>query len=136
MDLAGIALAGVLGGLAISGVASRQPGNRVQGVLNSLQLEQFTLQQQALILALGISILMVGKTIISILFTRRTIFFLSRRGATLSSILISKLMGQPLQRVQERSMQQTMYSLTAGVNSITVGVLGTGVSLIDRKSVV
>jgi hypothetical protein len=50
MDLAGIALAGVLGGLAISGVASRQPGNRVQGVLNSLQLEQFTLQQQALIL--------------------------------------------------------------------------------------
>ena len=130
MDLAGIALAGVLGGLAISGVASREPGNRVQGVLNSLQLEGFTLQQQALILALGISILMVGKKIISILFTRRTIFFLSRRGATLSSILISKLMGQPLQRVQERSMQQTMYSLTAGVNSITVGVLGTGVSLI------
>ncbi len=130
MDLAGIALAGVLGGLAISGVASREPGNRVQGVLNSLHLEGFTLQQQALILALGISVLMVGKTIISILFTRRTIFFLSRRGATLSSILISKLMGQPLQRVQERSMQQTMYSLTAGVNSITVGVLGTGVSLI------
>jgi ABC-type multidrug transport system fused ATPase/permease subunit len=134
MDLAGIALAGVLGGLAISGVASRQPGNRVQGVLNSLQLEQFTLQQQALILALGISILMVGKTMISILFTRRTIFFLSRRGATLTSILISKLMGQPLQRVQERSMQQTMYSLTAGVNSITVGVLGTGVSLIADLS--
>lgn len=134
MDLAGIALAGVLGGLAISGVASREPGNRVQGVLNSLQLEGFTLQQQALILALGISTLMVGKTIISILFTRRTIFFLSRRGATLSSILISKLMGQPLQRVQERSMQQTMYSLTAGVNSITVGVLGTGVSLIADVS--
>jgi ABC-type multidrug transport system fused ATPase/permease subunit len=134
MDLAGIALVGVLGGLAISGVASRQPGNRVQGVLNALHLDQLTLQQQAMVLALGISILMVGKTVISILFTRRTIFFLSRRGAILSSILISKLMGQPLQRVQERSMQQTMYSLTAGVNSITVGVLGTGVSLIADLS--
>ncbi len=130
MDLAGIALAGVLGGLAISGVASRQPGNRIQAVLEALNLDGFTLQQQALILGIGISILMVGKTVISILFTRKTIFFLSRRGAILSSILVSKLLGQPLQKVQERSMQQTMYSLTAGVNSITVGVLGVGVSLI------
>jgi ABC-type multidrug transport system fused ATPase/permease subunit len=77
---------------------------------------------------------MVGKTIVSILFTRRTIFFLSRRGAILSAVLISKLLGQPLQRVQERSMQQTMYSLTAGVNSITVGVLGTAVSLVADLS--
>lgn len=134
MDLAGIALAGVLGGLAISGVASREPGNRVQGVLELLNLDSFTLQQQALILGIGISVLMVGKTVISILFTRKTIFFLSRRGAILSSILVSKLLGQPLQKVQERSMQQTMYSLTAGVNSITVGVLGVGVSLIADLS--
>ena len=134
MDLAGIALAGVLGGLAISGVASRQPGNRVQGVLDFLNLGQLPLQTQALVLGLAISVLMVGKTIISILFTRRTIFFLSRRGAILSAVLISKLLGQPLQRVQERSMQQTMYSLTAGVNSITVGVLGTAVSLVADLS--
>ena len=134
MDLAGIALAGVLGGLAISGVASRQPGNRVQGALDFLNLGQLPLQKQALILGLAISVLMVGKTIVSILFTRRTIFFLSRRGAILSAVLISKLLGQPLQRVQERSMQQTMYSLTAGVNSITVGVLGTAVSLVADLS--
>jgi len=134
MDLAGIALAGVLGGLAISGVASRQPGNRVQGVLDFLNIGQLPLQTQALVLGLAISVLMVGKTIISILFTRRTIFFLSRRGAILSAVLISKLLGQPLQRVQERSMQQTMYSLTAGVNSITVGVLGTAVSLVADLS--
>jgi len=134
MDLAGIALAGVLGGLAISGVASRQPGNRVQGALDFLNLGQLPLQTQALVLGLAISVLMVGKTIVSILFTRRTIFFLSRRGAILSAVLISKLLGQPLQRVQERSMQQTMYSLTAGVNSITVGVLGTAVSLVADLS--
>jgi ABC-type multidrug transport system fused ATPase/permease subunit len=130
LDLAGIALVGVLGGLAITGVSSRAPGDRVQSALNFLQIGEASLQTQAIILGLGISFLMVGKTVISIIFIRRTIFFLSRRGAVLSSILISKLLGQPLQRVQERSMQQTMYSLTAGVNSITVGVLGTAVSLI------
>jgi ABC-type multidrug transport system fused ATPase/permease subunit len=130
MDLAGIALAGVLGGLAISGISSNQPGNRVQGLLNFLQIGNLALQQQVLILGLGISALLVGKTVISILFTRRTLFFLSQRGAVLSSALISKLLGQPLQKVQERSMQQTLYSLTEGVNSITVGVLGTSVMLI------
>jgi ABC-type multidrug transport system fused ATPase/permease subunit len=134
MDLVGIALTGVLGGLAISGVSSNQPGNRVQGVLDLLKLDQLTLQQQALVLGLAISILMVGKTLVSIFFTRRTIFFLSRRAATLSAILLSKFLGQPLQRVQERSMQQIMYSLTAGVNSITVGVLGAAVSLIADVS--
>ena len=134
LDLLGIALAGVLGGLAISGVSSRQPGNRVQKILDILNLDHLTLQSQAIVLGIGISVVMVGKTLVSILFTRRTIFFLSRRGAILSSTLVSKLFAQPLQKVQERSLQQTMYSLTAGVNSITVGVLGTAVSLIADSS--
>ena len=61
LDLGGIALAGVLGGLAISGVSARQPGNRVLGVLKILHLENSTLQNQAIILGLAISILMVSK---------------------------------------------------------------------------
>lgn len=130
LDLGGIALAGVLGGLAISGVSAKQPGNRVLEVLKLLHLENFTLQKQAIILGLVISLLMVSKTLISILFARRTVFFLSRKGAVLSSLLVSKLLGQPLQKVQEKSLQQTMYSLTAGVNSITVGILGTTVFLV------
>ena len=131
LDLVGIALAGILGSLAISGVSSRKPGNRTQQILDLIGLGDSTLQRQALFLGFGISTLMVGKTLISILFSRRMVFFLSRRGAVLSGRLISKLLAQPLQKVQEQSMQQTMYSLTAGVNSITVGVLGTGVSLIS-----
>jgi ABC-type multidrug transport system fused ATPase/permease subunit len=134
MDLASIAMAGVLGGLAVSGLSAQQPGDRVQGALNFLNLDSMSLQNQALILGLGISGLMVSKTIVSIFFTRRTIFFLTRRGAVLTSILISKLMAQSLQKVYERSPQQILYSLTAGVNSVTVGVLGTAVSLVADVS--
>ena len=134
MDLVSIALAGVLGGLAVSGVSAKQPGDRIQGALNFLNLDSMSLQKQALILGLGISGLMVLKTIVSIIFTRRTIFFLTRRSAVLTSILISKLMAQSLQKVQERSPQQILYSLTAGVNSVTVGVLGTAVSLVADVS--
>lgn len=130
LDLAGVAIVGILGALAVSGVASRAPGNRVYGVLDFLNLETLTLQQQATVLGLVAALLLVGKTIISIIFTRRIIFFLSRRGAVISTNLLSRLLAQPLQNLQQRSMQQNLYAVTAGVNTITVGVLATCASLI------
>ena len=130
LDLAGVAIVGILGALAVSGVASRDPGDRVYSVLDFLNLETLTLQQQATYLGLIAAVLLVGKTVISIIFTRKIIFFLSRRGAVISTNLLSRLLAQPLQNLQERSMQQNLYAVTAGVNTITVGVLATCASLI------
>jgi ABC-type multidrug transport system fused ATPase/permease subunit len=130
LDLAGVAIVGILGALAVSGVASRAPGNRVYSVLDFLNLETLTLQQQATALGIAAALLLVGKTIISIIFTRKIIFFLSRRGAIISTNLISRLLAQPLQNLQQRSMQQNLYAVTSGVNTITVGVLATCASLI------
>ena len=130
LDLAGVAIVGILGALAVSGVASRAPGNRVYSVLDFLNLETLTLQQQATALGLAAALLLVGKTIISIIFSRKIIFFLSRRGAVISTNLLSRLLAQPLQNLQQRSMQQNLYAVTSGVNTITVGVLATCASLI------
>ena len=130
LDLAGVAIVGVLGALAVSGVASREPGNRVYGLLSFFNLETLTLQQQAIYLGVAAALLLIGKTIISVIFTRKIIFFLSRRGAVISTNLLSRLLAQPLQNLQERSMQQNLYAVTAGVNTITVGVLATCASLI------
>jgi len=130
LDLAGVAIVGILGALAVSGVASRAPGSRVYSVLDFLNLETLTLQQQATALGLAAAFLLVGKTIVSIIFTRKIIFFLSRRGAVISTNLLSRLLAQPLQNLQQRSMQLNLYAVTAGVNTITVGVLATCASLI------
>ena len=134
LDLAGVAIVGILGALAVSGVASRQPGNRVYSVLNFFHLETLTLQQQAMYLGIAAALLLVGKTIISIIFTRKIIFFLSRKGAAISTNLLSRLLAQPLQNLQQRSMQQNLYAVTAGVSTITVGVLATCASLIADVS--
>ena len=40
LDLAGVALVGILGALAITGVQSKTPGDRVSAVLQFLNLEQ------------------------------------------------------------------------------------------------
>jgi ABC-type multidrug transport system fused ATPase/permease subunit len=133
-DLLGVALIGVIGALAITGVQSREPGNRVSEVLEFLQLDGQSLQIQVAVIGISAAILLIGKTIFSVVFTRRILFFLSRRGARLSGTLVSKLFSQSLLTVQSKSMNETMYAVTGGVNIITVGVLGTTVTLVSDIS--
>jgi hypothetical protein len=134
LDLAGVAIFGVLGALAVTGVGSRTPGNRISTFLETVGLSGFSLQWQITILAVVAAGLLIGKTIFSVLFIRRTMFFLSRRGALISSLLVSKLLAQPLQVIQQRTMQQNLFAVTSGVGTITLGVLGTAVALISDIS--
>jgi len=134
LDLAGVLIVGLLGSLAITGVANSNRGDRVTQALEFLNIEDLQLQKQVAILGLIAAALLIFKTLASLYFTRRSLYFLSRRSAQLSSILISKLLGQSLLKIQERSMQQTIYALTNGVSTITVGVLGTLVYLISDFS--
>jgi ABC-type multidrug transport system fused ATPase/permease subunit len=134
LDLVGVAAIGVLGALAVTGVQSIQPGNRVSGVLRMLELSHLSFQNQIAVLGLSAAGVLVLRTVLSIVITRKIFFFLSRRGAMISSDLVSRLLSQSLLKVQERSTQDTLYSLTVGVTSITLGVLGTVITLISDGS--
>jgi ATP-binding cassette, subfamily B, bacterial PglK len=135
VDLVGVALIGVLGALAVNGVQSKEPGNRVNSVLNFFHLGNESFQIQVAIIGATATIILVSKTVLSVIFTRRILFFLSRRSAFISSSLISKLLSQSLLTVQSRTTQQTIYSLTTGVNTITMGVLATAVNAVSDISV-
>lgn len=134
LDLAGVALVGILGALAITGVQSKGPGNRVSTVLQILNLENHSLQSQATIVGLIAAALLITKTVFSVVFVRKTVLFLSRRSASISSNLISRVLAQPLIQVQSRSMQQTLYAVTSGVESIAMNVLNTTVLIISDTS--
>jgi ABC-type multidrug transport system fused ATPase/permease subunit len=134
LDLAGVVIFGLLGSLTISGVGSNQPGNRVGSFLKLLQISDNSFQFQVATLGILAATLLTFKTLISLYFSRRTLYFLSRRGARLSSILLSKLLGQNLMKVQERSIAETLYAVTSGVTVINVGVLGAAVYLIADVS--
>ncbi len=127
LDLLGVAAIGLLGALSVSNLQSTNPGDRVGAVLEVLQLQDTTFENQALFLATSAVVLLVGRTILSIFFTRRILFFLSRRGAKISADLVSKLLSQPLLFVQSRTTQQTVYALTDGVERIVLQVLATSV---------
>jgi ABC-type multidrug transport system fused ATPase/permease subunit len=134
LDLAGVAIVGVLGALAVTGVQGQLPGNRVSMLLEFLNLEDLSLQSQVAILGATAATLLISKTIFSVIFTRKIMFFLSRRAAVISGSLISKILNQNLLQVQKRSNQETLYFVTAGVGTITLGIVGTTVSLISDVS--
>jgi len=131
LDLAGVALIGVIGGLAITGVQGIAPGNRIYTVLSFFQIENLQLQTQATILGISAAVLLIAKTFLSVIFVRKTVFFLSRRSAAISTNLISKVLQQPLIQVQTRSMQETLFAVTSGVNAIALGILNTTVLIIS-----
>ena len=134
LDLLGVLVIGLLGALSVSGVQSTQPGSRVNSVLQLLRISEASFQTQAAILGTTTVILLVGRTLLSIFFTRRILFFFNRRGAKISANLISRLLSQSLLTIQRRTTQETLYSVTRGVELITVQVLATAVVLVSDVS--
>ena len=129
LDLLGVLAIGLLGALSVTGLQSRIPGDRMSALLKLLHISNESFQTQALIIGVSAVILLVGRTLLSIFFTRRVIFFLSRRGAAISSNLISRLLAQPLLTVQARTTQETLFIVTNGVSIITLQILATSVVL-------
>ena len=134
LDLMGVIAIGLLGALSVTGLQSNEPGDRVNSALRFLHISDASFQAQATILGISAVFLLVGRTLLSIFFTRRILFFLSRRGAKISANLISRLLSQPLLTVQERTTQETLYAVTSGVSLITLQVLATAVVLVSDIS--
>ena len=129
LDLIGVAIIGVLGALAINGIQSKSAGDRVSQVLSFLHLDSYTFQTQVAILG-GLSAgTLILRTVLSVVFTRRILFFLSRKSALISSNLVSRLFSQNLLQVQSKTSQQLLYAILAGVNTISLGIVGTLVTL-------
>ena len=125
LDLLGVVAVGLLGALAINGLQSESQSDRVGEVMKFLQIHDLPIQTQCVILGISAVVFFVGKTILSIFFTRKILFFLSRRGAKISSELISRLLSQSLLTVQARSTQEIVYAVTFGVEKIVLQVLAT-----------
>jgi ABC-type multidrug transport system fused ATPase/permease subunit len=134
LDLLGVAIIGLLGALSLNGVQSRPPGDRVSAFLSTVGLLNESFQTQAAVLAIAASLILISRTVISIFLTRKILFFLSRRGAVISSELMRKLMTQSLINLRQNTLYENLYSVTSGVTNITLGILGTFIVLVADVS--
>jgi ABC-type multidrug transport system fused ATPase/permease subunit len=130
LDLAGVAAVGILGGLAVNGIQSKSPGNRVSTVLDLLNLEGQSFQTQVALIGLLAASLLISRTLLSVFITRKTLFFLGSKSSQLTDDLVYKFLSKDLSYIQSHSSQKILYSLTFGVSTVTLIILGTTISLI------
>ena len=136
LDLVGVAIFGAIGALAIRGVQSKSAGDRVSSLLEFLHLNNFIFQQQVAILGIFAVSILVLKTFFSIWITRRTLFYLANKGAELSSSLFRKALYSDDLRLIGRKVEEIQYAVGPGANALTVGTLGTAVSIVSDFCVV
>jgi ABC-type multidrug transport system fused ATPase/permease subunit len=130
LDLVAIAIVGVLSALAVTGVQSRGPGNRVSSVLQFIGIDNLEFRTQVAILGIGAAVILISRTVFSVYFSRKILYFLSFKASTLSSRLFSRTIQEPLLTIRSKSSQGLLFALTTGVATITMGILGTAAILI------
>jgi len=126
LDLLGILLIGLVTALSLSIMSSVPLPAIVQSVIDTLGLNQTDPVIVALALAGVGGFMLIAKSLLNMVLTRRILRFLANRQALISGRLAAGLLSRPLLQVQQRSSQETVYTLTSGVSAATLIVLGQG----------
>lgn len=130
-DLAGVAVFGLIGAIAVSGVSTGSTSGRIDSSLRIFGINDLAFQQQVALLGVIATLLFIVRTVLSIIFTRHLLQFLASKANEISSILVSKLFHLSLQDIQRRPTQETIYLMVGGVNRIALGIIGSSLSVIS-----
>jgi ABC-type multidrug transport system fused ATPase/permease subunit len=129
LDLLGVALLGVIGALSVYGIQSKSPSAQVNQILEFTNLNQFSFQQQIAILGSIAASVLIFKTIISVYLVKRTLLFVSRRGALISSNLVRDLFSKSAIDLNKHTNQEIIYSTTSGIENLTTRVIGSALMI-------
>jgi ABC-type multidrug transport system fused ATPase/permease subunit len=134
LDLIGVLAVGLIGAISISGLQGKPLEGSLGKVSEILGIDRLEFRAQIFVVA-GIAVtFLIGKTVISIVMTRKILLFMSLRGAAISSRLVSKLLAQPITFVQQWSTQEMIFAVNRGVEVITLYVIATSVVIISDLS--
>jgi ABC-type multidrug transport system fused ATPase/permease subunit len=124
LDLVGVLLLGLVGALAVTTIQSSPPPQVVVSIAEFFGLEDLSDQALVGVFAGTAALVLLGKSAISSILTRRVFIFLANRQALVSARLAAALLSRPLTFLQLRSSQETAYALIQGAGAATVSILG------------
>lgn len=134
LDLLGVALLGVIGALTVRGVQSREPGDRVQRLLDFLHLSNFSFQGQIAILGLFSVLSLILKTLLSMKINRSVLAFLGKISSKVANTLISKGLNQKATFLEAQGSQSLQWAFGVGVSTLSIGVLGSVAAIVSDFS--
>lgn len=124
LDIVGVLLTGLVGAVTVSAIQSTAPPPQIMSLANSFGLGDLSTTSLVVVLAGAAAVILLGKTIVSGLLTRRILVFLANRQAMVSARLTQALLSQPITFLHRRSSQESSYALIQGAAAATMQVLG------------
>lgn len=134
LDLVGVLLLGLVTALAVSGVSDSQPPEIIESFIARVGLENTSIVTLSILLAVAAGFLLISKSVINVLLSRRILRFLANRQAMVAGELSASLLSRPILEVQRRSSQEITYALTSGVSYATLTILGQSVVAVTEIS--
>ena len=125
LDLIGVALIGVIGALSIYGIQSKSDSGRASKITSYLHLDDFSFQKQIAVLGGLAAVILVIKTISSLVVTRKVLNFVSSKGAIVTKRLLQTVLNNPSWYLSRYTQQEIIYACTTGVQNLTTGIIGT-----------
>jgi ABC-type multidrug transport system fused ATPase/permease subunit len=132
LDLIGVAFIGIVGAVAVSGLDPTSLPTIVTNVLDIFGLENLTASQLVGVFAGAAVILLLFKTLVSALLTRRMFRFLANRQADVAARLAQTILSKQLLHVQKWSTAEVLYALTGGVSAAVTNLLGSALIIVTE----
>lgn len=136
LDLIAVSTIGIVTALTLAGIQSKTPPEQISRILDFLQLESFSFQHQVAILGSVAAFIMISKTLASIFLVRRMLEFLAHKSASISARLSVRVMQFPYEYIKRTSSQSLLFSVTQGVNSLILGVIGSTVQIVAESCLI
>ena len=130
LDLFGVALIGAIGALSIYGIQSQNSESFATYFTNVLGIEGLIFQTQIFVLSSLAIFVLLTKTVLSLLITKKSLDFVSKRGALISGKLLNDLLHTSPQEINSYSRQELIFAVTTGVQYLTTGVIGLSISVL------
>lgn len=129
-DLFGVALVGFVGALAFSGILGQDPNPLLLSVLDVLNISEVPFNQQVVVLSLFSLLILTLRSILTMKLSSKVLKYLSKIAANLTVRLFKKLTRLHPSYTSKISRQDVILAITNGPQTIILGVIAIGVTLI------
>jgi ABC-type multidrug transport system fused ATPase/permease subunit len=134
LDIAGVAIFGLIGVLAVEGIKSGDRSPILTDILQAINIQNLSLQKQTIVLALIATSILIVRTSLSVYIGRKTLIFLSLRGAIFSQALIEKILDPKYISLRKYTKQDLTFRITTGVDVIFSYVIASSVAMVTDLS--
>lgn len=133
-DLLGVILLSLIG-LSVISTSGSNTGFFTQYFYKFFHLTSASPERRLVTLCLMAAFFLIVRALISVIITKRILYFLGHKSASLSEIMLKRMLSQSILQVEESSSQASLFAITRGIDYLTMKVIGTGLILVSDASI-